>query len=101
MEKINAKQINRSMKDIEALLKISIQEKNLALTEKNLIRLLSLMNYLIKKLELAENYTTLMKVEVGMRQKEIDEFEKDLLIEAAKKGNCYHIVKARIDERFK
>jgi len=101
MEKITAKQINRSMKDIEVLLKIAIQEKNLALTEKNLIRLLSLMNYLIKKLELAENYTTLLKVEVAMRQKEIDGYEKDMLTDAAKKGNCYHMVKARIDETFR
>jgi len=98
---MEARKINKSIKDIEALLKLSIKERNLALTELNLIRLLKLMNYLIKKLELAENYTTLLKVEVGMMQKEVDGFEKDLLTEAAKKGNCYHIVKARIDETFK
>jgi hypothetical protein len=98
---MEARKINKSIKDIEALLKLSIKERNLALTELNLIRLLKLMNYLIKKLELTENYNTLLKNQMGVLQMEVDVWEKEFLTDSAKKGNCYHIVKARIDETFK
>lgn len=98
---MEARKINKSIKDIEALLKLSIKERNLALTELNLIRLLKLMNYLIKKLELTENYNTLLKNQMAVLQKEIDVWEEEFIKSTAKKNNVYHIVKSRIDETFK
>lgn len=97
---MEARKINKSIKDIEALLKLSIKERNLALTELNLIRLLKLMNYLIKKLELTENYNTLLKNQMAVLQKEVDVWEEEFLTSTAKKNNVYQIVKKRIDETF-
>jgi hypothetical protein len=98
---MEARKINKSIKDIEALLKLSIKERNLALTELNLIRLLKLMNYLIRKLELTENYNQVMRVEVARIQQEVDVWEKEFITETAKKNNVYHVVKKRIDETFR
>jgi len=101
MKKIDLAKLNRSNKDIWALIDIGLKTKNFAILEKNLKRLHGLQSYYIDLLNANDYEVVSLKNDLDAVSAVNYEFEKDWYIGVAKRNGNYDRLKERIDEIFK
>jgi len=101
MKKIDLAKLNRSNKDIWALIDIGLKTKNFAILEKNLRRLHSLQAYYINLLNLNDYEIVSLQNDLNVESAMRNSFEREFFEGVAKRNGNYELLKERIDEIFK
>jgi len=101
MKKLDLIKINRSNKDIWAMIQMALKTDNKALLEANLKRLSGLQKYYLDLINFQDSEITLLKDDNAFNQKLIDSYEKEWLIEVSKRNGIYDSLKERIRSQYK
>lgn len=101
MDKKDITKLNRSSKDIWALIEVGIKTKNFALLEKNLKRLASLQAYYLELLNFNDYEIQGLKNDLLAERYLTSTFEKEWLEGVLKRSGTYERLKDRIEETFK
>ena len=100
MDKKRLAGMNRSNKDIWALIQVGLQTKNFALLEKNLKRLHALQGEYIRLLNLNDFEIEGLKNELQAERELAISFEREWITEVSKRNGTYDRLKDRIDKLF-
>lgn len=101
MKKIEFTKLNRSNIDIWQFLKMAVETKNIALIESSLSRLHTLQKYYLDLLNYQDIEINQLKDLLAQETAIRESFEKEWLIETAKKTNSYERLKERIEATYK
>lgn len=101
MKKNDVVKVNKSNSDIWAMLKMAVETKNFALIESTLSRLHRLQKYYIDLITFQEIEINQLKDLLAQETEIRESFERDWLIDVAKKNNTYERLKERIDATYK
>jgi hypothetical protein len=100
MDKKRLTALNRSNKDIWALLQEGVKSKNWALVEKNLKRLNSLQDEYLRLLNLNDFEIQGLKNDL-LAERELNlSLEREWITEVSKRNGTYERLKDRIDQLF-
>ena len=100
MKKIDIAKLNRSNKDIWAMIQVGLETRNFALLEKNLKRLHSLQAYYLDLLNRQSQEIRELEGELKAEKAILDLMEKEWLIEVSKRTGTYQNLINRIEETF-
>jgi hypothetical protein len=100
MNKKRLTALNRSNKDIWALLQEGVKSRNLALIEVNLKRLNALQEEYLRLLNLNDFEIQGLKNELQAERELALSFEKEWITEVSKRNGTYERLKDRIDTLF-
>lgn len=100
MKKIEFTKLNRANSDILQFLKMAIETKNMALIESNVSRLLALQKYYLDLLNYQDIEINQLKDLLAQETAIRESFEKEWLIDTAKKTNTYERLKERIEATY-
>lgn len=101
MKKIELAKLNRSNKDIWAMIEIGLKTKNFAILEKNLKRLHGLQSHYLDLLNYNDYEIVSLKNDLNAVSALLYNYEKDFFEGVAKRNGNYDRLKERIDEIFK
>jgi hypothetical protein len=101
MKKIEFTKLNRSNSDIWQMLKMAIETNNIAIIESNLSRLHALQKYYLDLLNFQDIEINQLKDLLAQETAIRESFEKEWLIDTAKKTNSYERLKERIQETYR
>jgi hypothetical protein len=100
MKKLDIKTLNQTNQDIWAKLAIAYEQKNWALISKNLKRLHSLQGYYLSRLNLADHEIRELKLMVNASESQINQQEREWIVEVSKKAGTLDLVNDRLSELF-
>ena len=101
MKKIDIQKLNRSNNDIWLNLNEAIKDKNWPAIESNLNRLYGLQKHYLNLLNFQDIQITQLKGNLASVQNMLNDYEKEWIIEVAKRSGIYESMKTRINENFK